>query len=585
MNQLANDFLHEQLFARALHAQESGDLPAAAGIYAQILEKWPGAQAANNLGNVMLSMGHVNEARACFTQALALNPAMLEARYNLARVDQMTGRLEAAEAGYAEVLSGCRLEQAAYNRAIVLRDMGKLDEAAVAYEALLTWAPNHANAWNNLGKARREQGDVAGAVAAFDNAVRYAQEDAEIASNRLFCLLHDEMTDAEALFSAQRVFAERFEAPLRAHWRGFENDKDVLRPLRVGFVSGDLRDHPVGRFLLPLLEHLDPAQMTAVAFSNAPVEDVVSERMKACVSEWHTIFGVDDGTVSEFVRQRQIDILIDLSGHTAGNRLGVFARKPAPVQAAWLGYLGSTGLRAMDWRITDAACDSPWMDQWHTERLARMPYSQWCYRPPRDVPLPEMRLSSEIRLGAFVGAAKISESALTLWGRLLADLPFARLLLVGVPPGQARQRIATRFSASGVRERFSFLDRMPIEDYLRQMGQVDIMLDSFPYAGGTTSCDVLWMGVPVVSLAGSRSSSRSGASLLPLVGLADWVASNTEEYAGIVRRWANAPDELRQLRTGLRGRMEKSPLMDETGFARDWMAMIRTLWQDWVQRG
>lgn len=573
----------DELFDRALQAQETGNFPLAAGLYAEVLEKSPAnARAANNLGNVMLAMGHPAEARACFAQALATDSGMIEALYNLARLDQLSGRLKEAAEGYAAVLRSVRLEQAAYNRAIVLRDMGCIDEAVEAYTDLVSWAPDHANGWNNLGKARREQGEIALAVAAFERAVRCAPDDAEIASNRLFCLLHDMATTNEALLAAQRAYAERFEAPYRPLCTKAQNQRDPDRLLRVGFVSADLRNHPVGRFLLPLLEHLDHGRITAIAFNNAPIEDEVSTRLKECFTEWYSICTLDDNAAATLIGSKSVDVLIDLSGHTAGNRLGVFARKPASVQSTWMGYLGSTGMYSMDWRITDNTCDPPELEAWHTERLTRLPNSQWCYRPPADVSPKDRGGATEICLGSFTGVTKLSDFVLGLWGRVLIELPAACLLLAGIPKGRARQRITERLAVSGIEEgRLSFLDRLPIENYLAQMGTVDIMLDSFPYVGATSTCDALWMGVPVVSLKGSRSCSRSGASLLPQVGLSDWVAENADDYVRIVCRWARDPEQLHTLKHSLRGRMASSPLMDEVGFSRDWSAMIRTIWRDW----
>lgn len=568
----------EARFEQALAAQEAGQLALAAGLYADLLQRRPDdARVANNLGNVMLALGHGAEARACFAQALAVAPESLEARYNLARLDQIDGRFADALAGYDRVLATSRLEPAAYNRAIVLGQLGQTDAAVDAYRALLAWAPEHLAAWNNLGKALRERGETAEAVGAFAAARRLAPGDAEIASNHLFCLLHDPATTPEALRAAQDDYAARF-AP-RVPPRPVAQSRAGV--LRLGFVSGDLRDHPVGRFLLPLLEHLDRSRCVALAFSNAEVDDPWSARLRQACAEWHAIGSLDDEAAAKLVAGRGVDVLIDLAGHTAGNRLGIFVRRPAPVQATWLGYLGSTGLPAIDWRISDRRADPPENAAIHAERLAWLTHGAWCYRPPLELPLPCFGEKEGLLLGAFSGASKLSDRVLGLWARILRDNAQARLLLAGIPEGRARERVAGHLQAGGVDgERFSFLPRLPIREYLEHLGKVDIALDSWPYVGATTTCDALWMGVPVVSLGGWRSASGSGRSLLATVGLDDWFAEDADRYVEIVARWAAAPRQLAELKAGLRERMRRSPLMDEAAFAEDFMEMIRALWQD-----
>lgn len=571
----------ERLFNFALARQQAGDLAQAIQAYAEILERQPDhAQAANNLGNVMLAMGHGTEAEACFAQALAVSPEMVEAIYNRARLYQLQGRAALALDGYHQVLERApELVSAAYNRAILLRELEGVDAAVDAYRQLLARSPDYADAWSNLGKALRERGEVAEALAAFERAVELAPNDAEIASNRLFCLLHDERPGSERLLHAQEAYAGRFSAAPGETVDHRKHDRDPHRTLRVGMVSPDFRDHPVGRFVEPLLDALDHRQIVPVALSTAPVEDALSKRLRAGFAEWHDLYGIDDAVAAREIAALRIDVLIDLAGHTAGNRLCLFARRPAPVQATWLGYLGSTGLKAIDWRLTDGRCDPPGFESLHAERLMRLPGCQWCYRRPEaGVPLAEPA-SAGVRLASFAGSAKLSDTILDLWARLLTAIPEARLLLVGIPPGRARQRIVERLAAVGAAAAVDIQDRLPMADYLARLGSVDIVLDTWPYAGGTTTCEALWMGVPVLTLAGERSCSRSGASLLTTVGLADWIATNADDYVAIARFWAGRPKELRALSEGLRAQVEASPLMNASAFARDWEAAIRSMWQ------
>ncbi|MDP2808956.1 MAG: tetratricopeptide repeat protein [Rhodocyclaceae bacterium] len=565
----------------------------------EIIGREPGnADAWNDLGNATLDLGHAAEAERCFRQSLALAPDRAHAHYNLARLHQMAGHTNEALSGYERALAlAPRLAPAAYNRAILLGGLNRPDEAIDAYRQLLAWAPDHAHAWNNLGKALRERGEAEAAVSASGEAIRHAPDDAEIASNRLFALLHAESTDSHALRAAQTSFDRLFSSditPASGHesslklcfpgvWPMHGNDPDPNRRLRIGFVSPDFREHPVGRFVEPLFDHIDPKQADIVGYPTVGFEDGLTRRLHARCAGWRDLSGLDDAAAARAIVADGIDILIDLAGHTAGNRLGIFARKPAPIQATWLGYLGGTGLAAMDWRLSDSRSDPPGIsEEWQRERLLRLPRCPWCYRPPAETPAPAGRREGrEVVFGSFNSVAKLSDCLLAVWARLLAAAPSARLRVAGAPAGKARERIA---AALGIGERLHFVDRCSPAEYFALYRQVDIALDSHPYAGGTTTCDALWMGVPVVAWAGERSCSRSGASLLAAAGLPDWVASTPDDTIAIAAKWAENPDQLAALKAGLRARMQESSLMDETGFARDWQAAMRFAWREWCGR-
>lgn len=552
---------------------------------AEAVERAPdSAQAWNDLGNATLDLGHPGEAEQCFRHAIELAPAMAEARYNLGRLMHLGGRLPEALAGYEQALAlAPRLAPAAYNRAILLAAIGRADDSAAAYRDLLSWAPDHADAWNNLGKALREQGLAEAAVAAFNRAADAAPADAEIASNRLFALLHAESTDSASLRAAQAAYGRLYAAPARRHG----NRPDPERRLRIGFVSPDLREHPVGRFVEPLFDRLDPARAEVFCYPTAACDDDLARRLRAVAAGWRPLSGVGSREAAAVIGADGIDVLVDLAGHTAGNRLDVFAEKPAPVQLGWLGYLGGTGLAAIDGRLTDAFCDPPGIaEAWQIEALWRLPRCQWCYRPPAVTPTPLGRLAGDgVVFGSFNNVAKLSDGLLAAWGRLLRRLPESRLLVAGAPEGEARRRIAEALAVA--ESRLVFAPRCAPADYFALYRQVDIALDSHPYAGGTTTCDALWMGVPVVAWAGGRPCARSGASLLAAVGLADWVAATADEYVALAANWARNPAELSALKAGLRARMQQSPLMDEADFARAWLAVVRSAWQHWcaAQRG
>lgn len=576
-------------FMLAQAAQERGARAEALSAYADALTLRPEyPEALNNLGNLLRQMGHGTEAEATLRQALAQSPRYAVAHYNLGLLLHEQGRGEEALAAYGAALAcDARLEQAAYNCAALLHDLGRLDESVSAYRALLNWAKGHAHAWNNLGQALRERGEAGSAAAAFERALGLAPEDAEIYSNLLFALQHLGQGDGVSLLAAHRGYAARFErggAPRR-----HENLPDPERPLRIGLVSADFRAHPLANFIEPLLEAHDRLRYALVCFSNCPLEDGTTARLRAQADRWQVIAGVDDERAAALVEALAIDILVDLSGHTAGNRLGLFLRKPAPLQLTWLGYLGTTGLAAIDYRISDGPADPAGIaEAWHSEALLRLPGSQWCYRPnvdsPAVSPLPAMK-NGYLTFGSFNSVAKLSDELLARWQQLLADLPGTRLVVAAAPQGGARQRILDRLARGGVAaERISFRGRASIRDYLALYGEVDIALDSHPYAGGTTTCDALWMGVPVISLAGSRSAARSGASLLAAVGLDDWLADSPREYLGIAAKWLDNIPDLAALRGGLRASIETSPLMDAKAHARDWQALVRAAWRDWCAR-
>lgn len=576
----------DQLFQQAYACQCGGDLLAAARFYTELLSRQPRhAVACNNLGNVVLGLGHAVEAEACFRQALDLRQDYGEARFNLGRLEHLCGRYDEALRDYTEAMALLPDQpQPAYNRALLLNELGCLDEAVLAYRNLLSRVPDHAHAWNNLGKALRERGEVHEAIGAFERALRIAPADAEIASNRLFALLHADAPDPENWLNAQAEFrrlwtSERLLTP--------GHDRDPWRPLKVGLVSGDLGNHPVGRFLEPLADHLDAGECQLYAFPTFDRADSIANHLRSRCQAWHSLAGLDDLAAARLIAGKQIDVLLDLSGHTAGNRLGVFSLHPAPVQITWLGFLGSTGMAAMDWRLTDAICDpSGVAEAWHYEKMLRMAGCQWCYRPPSVAgSLPISQPGGAPVLGSFNSVGKLSNTILDLWAGILVSLPAATLRVFACPAGESRRRILARLAGSHIDAgRVAFVDRCSTAEYFEHFHQVHIALDSYPYTGGTTTCDALWMGVPVVSLAGNHSVSRSGASLLAAVGLADWVARSPDEYASIVRKWVGNPDDLSKLKGGLHARMVQSSLMDEADFARRWLGAIRSAWQEGCRR-
>ena len=349
------------------------------------------------------------------------------------------------------------------------------------------------------------------------------------------------------------------------------NRHDLDRPLRIGYVSADFREHVVGWNMLPLLREHDPKQFQIFGYSAVRRPDAMTRELQSHVFEWRDIAGVSDDDAARMIRNDQIDILVDLSLHTGGNRLLIFARKPAPVQATYLGYPGSTGLETMDFRFSDPFLDSDEETADHTERTIRLPRTYWCYRPGGPAPavakLPALS-NGWITFGCLNLFQKLSIPTLELWGRIMLTVPESRLLL-HAPVGSCRTRLLQLLEHSAVAgHRIEFVERLPWPRYIQTYQRIDIALDPFPYGGGITTCDALWMGVPVITLRGKTAVGRSGASILGNLGLQQFVARSAEQYISAAAELADDLALLSELRSTLRQRMLESPLMDTARFAR-----------------
>ena len=336
-------------------------------------------------------------------------------------------------------------------------------------------------------------------------------------------------------------------------------------------MSPDFRNHSVAYFIRSVLSHHDHDKFEIFCYSNHAAPDHVTEMLRAYADHWRQIDLQSDDEVYELVRGDGIDILVDLAGHTGGNRLNLFAKRPAPVQLSWLGYLNTTGLNSMDYRITDYHVSPVGLHEKHnSECLLRLPDSQWCFTPPVQVPVKEWPPVTEegfITFGSFNALAKISTAVLDMWSRVLLDVPKSRLRLATWGLEQAEQMLKEEFCKRGIDEsRLVFLGHLSFEECLDQHGNIDVFLDTYPISGVTTTCYALWMGVPVVTLAGKTAYSRGSLSLLHTMGLAKWVAESEQAYVRTATVLANDLDELAKMRRELRNRIEASPLMDESRF-------------------
>ncbi len=546
------------------------------------------AEAQYNLGIMVEALGRPDEAAAAYRAAIAANPQLVEAYSNLGNLLTGQGRLDDAIAYFRRALA---LEPSRpglhYNLGNALNDRGAIEEAAAAYHAAIGLKPDYAEANGNLAIVLMNQGRIDEADAAFKRALELAPDNADVRSNWLFCLNYSSNRTAEQVFAAHQDWDARYGdgAPRMAH----ANDRTPERRLKIGYVSPDFRMHSVAYFLEPLLAAHDRRAVEVTCYSEVTRPDHVTARLQALADHWVSTVGMSDEALAARIQTDGIDILVDCAGHTAHNRLRVFARKPAPVQATWLGYPNTTGLGAIDYRLVDRVTDPVCaVDALASEHLIRLPGSFLCYAGASDAPEPApppCLTAGTVTFGSFNNPAKLSSATLDVWSALLTRLPTARLLLKGKPfvdeatralfrarladRGIAAERVAVTGWVAGSTHHLAFYER------------VDIALDPFPYNGTTTTCEALWMGVPVVTLRGERHPGRVGASLLGRIGADEWIADTEDDYVARAVALAADRQRLRALRRSLRGRVAASPLCDRVAFARDMETAYRRMWQGW----
>lgn len=578
------------------------------------------------LGALNGQLGVFVEAETSFRQAIALRPDFSEAHYNLGIALRDQGRLrESVEHLQTAIRLRPGFVPAYSDLGFALLDLNEPEKAAEAYRAGLQYTPDAAEAHANLGGAlhlsgayeeaaacfhralqtnpgnanfhdhlatiRCCQGKLQDALASHREALRLKPNEAKYYSNYLLTLHYDPEQKARSLFTEHRRWGG-LHARLAVVPDAYANEAEPSRRLRIGYVSADFRNHSVAYFFEPLLSGHDPAVVETFCYSAVRHPDAVTHRLEAMAHHWRSISGMTDADVFDVVQEDGIDILIDLAGHTAGNRLGVFAQKPAPLQITWLGYPSTTGLPTMDYRFTDTWADPPGVsEQFHTEALVRLPHGFLCYRPSADVAptaLPAVETAGHVTFGSCNELARINEVMISRWAEILNAVPESRLIisndaLADVP---TREHYYGLFEAAGIDRNRLDLQDIPRDNAgrLNLYNRVDIALDTFPYNDTITTCEALWMGVPVVTLAGQTHAGRVGVSLLSQVGLHECIAENPDRYREIAVHLANDRQKLGGWRGSLRDRMRRSSLCDTTGFARDVEAAYRTIWSEWCSR-
>ncbi|MEY3787792.1 MAG: hypothetical protein RIQ94_296 [Pseudomonadota bacterium] len=549
------------------------------------------AEAHSNLGQYFKAMGRIEEAEVSCRRALEIDPEFIQAHHNLSSILFDLNRLEDALVICHRLLElSSRALALNANDANIHNDlgfifmrMGRIQEAEASLRQALKYNPTLYKAYNNMGMLLADSGRYDDFY--FKKALDICPNDPILHSSRLYYLAMSASVDDRALFTEHLRYAEQFEVSLRDHWQAHENNREPARSLQIGFVSGDFYHHAVASFIEPLLIHLSTfSSLTLHAYVNNVINDKVTKRLQGYFAHWTLVVGLSDQQLATKIRADGIDILIDLSGHTAHNRLLTFARKPAPIQASWMGYPGTTGLQAMDYYLADRffVPQEPFKDQF-TEKLVYLPANA-PFMPYEAAPavneLPALT-KGYITFGSFNRLNKLSPEVVAVWAKLMQALPTSRLLLAAMPEA-GYDTVINWFSEHGItQERLSFYQKCSMGDYITLHHQVDICLDTFPYNGGTTTCHATWMGVPTLTMVGQTPAGRTGALILSHVGLENLIADNVDDYVNKGLRLANDIELLAQLRIDLRSRFKLSSAQQPELIAKGLEQAFRLMWQRW----
>lgn len=546
------------------------------------------ASAHQNLGAALVDIGHPQEAAHHFRLAAANKPKTAEMHYVLGVTFQMIGLTKEAEDCYQKALVlDPQHANANNNLGMLKRVHGNAMAAESYYRLALTLNPDNPEANNNLAGLFLEQGRIDEAIDYFRRALAVKPDFMIANTNMLFCMLYSQSLSPDDLMKELRFFRERFETPLIKQRRPHSNDRTPSRRLRVGYVSADFCNHAAAFFFEPVFAAHDGAQVETFLYYSNRVNDAVTARFKARADHFIEAGRMTDEALAERIRADQIDILVDLSGHTNGHRQMVFARKPAPVQATWIGMLGSTGLEAMDYRITDPYLDPPGLTEtYHTEKLIRLPLAAPFLPSPHSPPVSPLPClaGAPFTFGCLNNLGKVNDDVLRVWARILAAVPNSRLLLGNVSDDNIRSQVIGRCLAVGIAaERLVLRPKVSMEEFLKLHHEIDLALDPFPYAGGTTSCHARWMGVPVITLAGRTTISRTGVSAMAGIGLDEFVANSENEYVEHAVACATEPARLAEIRRSLRTRLESSLANNPAELCRHLEAAYRDMWSIWCR--
>ena len=570
----------------ACSLQLTGQLERAETAYRRATQLAPAfALAPYNLGNLLHVQGRWMEAKDCYQTALQRDPGLVQAHTNLGNTLKELGHVDEAELSYRQAVSlKPDLAEAQHNLGLLLMQVGRTHEALDSFRCAVHSAPSYAQAHKSLGDALKDLGQFDAAALGYQRALQIDPGLQDALSNSLFTLNYHPDKSGEQVFVVYQDFEQQFGLPHRASWRAYDNDRSHGRRLKVGYVSPALRQHSSRHFLEPLLARHDHGAVEVYAYAELAREDAVTARYKSYVDHWIPTQGLSDDVLAQRIREDRIDILVDVAGHTAGNRLQVFARKPAPVSLHWLDFGYTTGLSAIDYYLTDWPTVPAGSEALFSEAPWRLDGPGLVYRAAEGMgevsPLPAEQKGC-ITFGSLTRAVRINHHTVRVWAALLQRVPTARLVINSGDYRTAAMQadLADRFAAHGIaRERLDIGHHSPPWDVLRQ---IDIGLDCFPHNSGTTLFESLYLGVPFVTLAGRPSVGRMGSAILHGLGHPEWIADTEARYVEIAVVMAADLPKLATLRAGLRAEMAGGPLMDEAGFARRVEAAYQSMFKAW----
>jgi predicted O-linked N-acetylglucosamine transferase (SPINDLY family) len=571
----------------AVEHHQAGRLNEAQALYQRVLKASPdNADALHYSGLIYYQTGDTATAVSLISKSITINPSSLM-YCNLGAAQQALGHHDLAIASYRSAIALQPDYAEAYsNLGAALQEQGQLTDSIKAFQQALSLNPYYASAQNNLGNAFLVQGNLEAAIECYRQSLALNADNLSTHSNLLMALSYYPQCSAAQYLAEAQIFGNKVLAKASPYqqWPAFEANRPG-RKLRIGFVSGDFKVHPVSYFLESIFQHCATADLELVAYATQFKEDALTRRIKSHFSEWNIISGISDDRVAQKIYADKIDILVDLSGHTSANRLAVFAWKPAPVQVSWLGFFASTGVPGIDFLLTDAISVPEAQSKYFSEKLYYLPETRLCFTPPDTDLLPSKvpaKRNDYITFGCFQNLSKINNAVIVVWAQIFKVLPTARLVIRNKQMSclVEREGLQRRLISAGMQaERITIDGLIAHEDYLASYAEIDIMLDTFPYPGGTTTCEALWMGVPTLTLAGNTLLARQGASLLHCAGLPEWIARDESDYiAKAVQQAANI-ERLSSLRESLRAQLLTTALFDAERFTQQLAEAMFAMWQ------
>jgi protein O-GlcNAc transferase len=560
-------------------------LKEAANAYRQAVQHRPQlTQAWLDLGKCCLRIGRLDEAVAALERVRQTRPQDGDVHVLLGKTLLDRGRASDAVPVLRRAVQLCPNSAEGHSTlAAALGRSGQAEAAATAGRRAVELDPKLANTYANLGAILHQERRLDDSIACFREGLKHCPNAAKLHSSLLFVLNYHPQTTAQRLYQEAENWWNSFGRPLADQIKPHANSLDPDRRPRIGYVSPSFCQHAMASFIEPILANHDHQRFEIFCYSDATRSDQTNQRLRKCADAWRDTFGQRDSEVAELIRGDGIDILVDLSGHTGNNRLRLFARKPAPLQVSYLEYPPTTGLETIDYKITDAIADPPGAEQFYREKLYRLPGGAWCYQPPEESPepnaLPTLK-AGHVTFGCLNNPPKVTDAMLVLWAQILRQAPGSRLLLLHSGDAADGKHIRQRFGEYHIAdERLELLTKRPRQQYLQLYQRIDIALDPSPYNGHTTTCDCLWMGVPVITLSGERHVSRVGRSILSTLDLAELIANTPEQYVQIALRLASNLPALQALRGGLRPRLRQSLLTGAAAFTRNLETAYRDIWR------